>query len=507
MNKARSAEEPKKAQVPLRLRILLPPAGIWSLWRSERPLLQKLAGTCGLLLVLLFYVAATIAALVRFTGLEIEWRGGYLPALTYRKTAPNYAAVEASRHHQPTPANPQAQPDTAAITSTKTEIASGNPTSYWVAFRGPRGDGIYTDTPVSTNWPSEGLPALWRQPIGGGYSSFAFGGGLAFTLEQRREEEAAVAYHISDGTEAWCYRWPGRFTEYYSGEGPRSTPLFNDNRVCVLRSNGDLFALDAVTGKPVWAHNFLRESGASVPSFGCSASPVVAGTNLIILTSAGAGKSVIACDRASGAISWSALDDKMGYATPVLATLCGQQQLIVCAETRTLGLQPETGAVLWEFPWKVQHDQMPIAQPVVLGTNRFLLSAGYFTGCVAVEIEHPPEGWRTRAVWQNKQLKNKFSSSVFHQGFIYGLDEDILTCLDATTGERKGYGQLLLAGDHLVILSGKGELALVRADPQGWSEQSRFPAINGKTWNYPAIEKGRIVVRNAAEMACFSLVP
>jgi outer membrane protein assembly factor BamB len=116
-----------------------------------------------------------------------------------------------------------------------------------------------------------------------------------------------------------------------------------------------------------------------------------------------------------------------------------------------------------------------------------------------------------RTVWKNKFLKNKFSSSVFLNGFIYGLDEDVLTCLNAETGERQwkdgryGYGQVLLADGHLIILSGEGELALVQASPERWEELARFPAIHGKTWNDPAIGEGKLLVRNAVEMACYDI--
>jgi outer membrane protein assembly factor BamB len=156
---------------------------------------------------------------------------------------------------------------------------------------------------------------------------------------------------------------------------------------------------------------------------------------------------------------------------------------------------------------------MPIAQPVLLSTNRFLLSAGYFTGCAAVEVTKTSSGFTARAVWQNKNLKNKFTSSVFYQGYVYGLDEDILTCIDAANGERKwkdgryGYGQLLLASGHLIILSGEGELALVKATSERHEELARFQAINGKTWNHPAIADGKILIRNAQEMACFQISP
>src|SRR5208282_6001546 len=114
-------------------------------------------------------------------------------------------------------------------------------------------------------------------------------------------------------------------------------------------------------------------------------------------------------------------------------------------------------------------------------------------------------------LWRNIWLKNKFTSSVFWQGFVYGLDEDILVCLDAQTGERKwkdgryGYGQMLVASGYLIILSGEGELALVKASPLEYQELARFQAIQGKTWNHPAMADGKIFVRNAVEMACFDL--
>jgi outer membrane protein assembly factor BamB len=180
--------------------------------------------------------------------------------------------------------------------------------------------------------------------------------------------------------------------------------------------------------------------------------------------------------------------------------------------TRAVGLGIGDGKLLWETPWVVKMNNRNIAQPVVLGTNRFLLSAGYTTGCEAVEITRTGMNFSAQVVWKNTLLKNKFTSSVFWQGFVYGLDEDILTCLDAATGERKwkdgryGYGQLLLASGHLVILGGDGTLALVRATPERYEELARFPALQGKTWNHPAIAQGRLLVRNAVEMACFDLM-
>jgi outer membrane protein assembly factor BamB len=232
-----------------------------------------------------------------------------------------------------------------------------------------------------------------------------------------------------------------------------------------------------------------------------------------VLTGAGHRGSIQCYDKNDGRPLWSGFDDKIGYATPALVTLEGERQIIISFEKRTLGLGPEDGKLLWEYPWQVLNHQMPIAQPVILSSNRFLLSAGYFTGCAAVQLTHNDSTWNVETIWRNKNLKNKFSSSVFWQGHVYGLDEDILTCLDAATGNRRwkggryGYGQLLLADGHLIVLSAEGELALVEAKPEECRELARFQAINGKTWNYPALAAGRLLVRNGAEMACFDISP
>jgi len=116
-----------------------------------------------------------------------------------------------------------------------------------------------------------------------------------------------------------------------------------------------------------------------------------------------------------------------------------------------------------------------------------------------------------RELWRTNRMKNQFTSSVLHDGHIYGLDESILACLDAATGELKwkggryGYGQVMLASGHLIVLSEQGELALVRATPERHIEVARFPAIEGKTWNHPAMSDGLLLIRNINEMAAFDL--
>ena len=225
------------------------------------------------------------------------------------------------------------------------------------------------------------------------------------------------------------------------------------------------------------------------------------------------GRSVVAYDKLTGKPIWRALNDASAYASPMLVELAGKEQLLVVTARRAVGLQVEDGAELWTTPWIVKLGNRDNAQPVILGTNRFLLSAGYGTGSEAVEVSRATTGFEATPLWHNTLLKNKFTSSVCRQGYVYGLDEDMLVCLDAQTGERKwkdgryGYGQILLAGGHVIVLSGDGQLALVKASPDRFEELARFQAIEGKTWNHPAMSGGKILVRNESQMACFDLRP
>jgi len=452
-------------------------------------------GTVGIALFSVLYAAAIVWLLIQFAGLQVEWRGGYVPALTFHKTLPDYVALENHRRSQQSSPSAVPRPSEA----------------YWTSFRGPNRDGVYTETPILTNWPASGLRRLWSQPCGGGYASFAVADGMAFTIEQRRDHEVLIAYDTATGREVWTNGWPAAFTESMGGDGPRATPTFDSHRVFALGALGELRCLNATNGSLIWSCNAL--GSMAPPTYGLAASPLIINEKLIVLTGCRQGNAVACYDKNDGKPLWTALDDRTGYASPALLHLAGRPQLVICAEDRTVGLRPENGELLWAYPWRVLNNQLPISQPLAIDTNRFLLSAGYFTGCALVEITNTDSTFSARMVWKNKNLKNKFSSSVFWQGFIYGLDEDILTCLDAYTGERKwkeghyGYGQLLLAQGCLILLSGEGELALVKASPERHEELARFQAIRGKTWNYPAIANGKIFVRNSSEMACFDLTP
>ncbi|HXG65152.1 MAG TPA: PQQ-binding-like beta-propeller repeat protein, partial [Blastocatellia bacterium] len=222
------------------------------------------------------------------------------------------------------------------------------------------------------------------------------------------------------------------------------------------------------------------------------------------------GRSVVAYNKMTGEPVWRALDDRQAYVSPMLVTLGGTRQILVVSSNRVVGLTPENGSLLWEYPWNTSMG-INCSQPIVVDANRFFISSGYGKGAALVEVKKDGGGFTARTVWENTMMKNKFNNSVLYNGHVYGLDEGILTCIDVETGQRKwkggryGYGQLLLADGHLIVLSDTGELVLVKASPDQHTEVAKFSALEGKTWNHPAIADGRLLVRNATQMACFNL--
>ena len=206
------------------------------------------------------------------------------------------------------------------------------------------------------------------------------------------------------------------------------------------------------------------------------------------------------------------LDDPQAYTAPMLATLAGRRQIIVVSARRAMGLTIEDGTALWEFPWVTDYD-VNAAQPIVVAHNRLFVSAGYGHGAVVLELSVDGDRLSVKPVWQNTRMKNKFSSSVYHDGHVYGFDEAILACVDAATGELKwkggryGYGQLLLAADHLVVVSDNGEIALVRRHPtHTMRSRACRRSMAGRGTIRPS-PTGACSSATAREMAAFDLRP
>lgn len=507
----------QSAAVTVLASVLFPPLGLFLLWRN--PAAGRRLRVLGSLAILLLGVVE----LFKVYGLRAQLDGSGAGFIFSFKPRPSEQQQQQSS--SPVPATAQPEAPTAAAEPVAVQAASSPapalppapapdpaPASrdYWTDFRGPNRLGIYDEMPILTDWPSGGLKRLWKLPVGGGYASFTVAQGRAYTIEQRKENEVVAAYDVNTGRELWTNSWKAHFSESMGGDGPRTTPVYEGGRVYALGAEGELRVLDAATGKAVWTKNILSDNGANNLTWAMSASPLVVDDKVIVLPGGRGGKSVVAYNKLNGARIWSSLDDEQAYTSPIAVTLAGKRQLVVVSAQRVMGLTLDAGQLLWELPWVTEYN-VNATHPIVVSQNRFFISSGYDHGAAVVELTPDGDKFATRVVWQNKKMKNKFNDSVIYQGHIYGLDEGILACIDIETGAQKwkggryGYGQVLLASGHLVVLSERGELALVKADPSGHKELAKFDAISGKTWNNPAIAGGILLVRNTEEMAAFRL--
>jgi outer membrane protein assembly factor BamB len=476
--------------------VLLPPAGIVLLWtRRGSPIFAKALVTVALLVLSVGYIF-----------LFKTWRSSrlnedhYTELEQHRAEQQQQSAAVVQQQAQATPA----QANAAASPGAESAFAHAG-RNYWTNYRGPNRDGRYEEVPVLTSWPAAGLTPVWKQPVGLGWASFTVADGVAFTIEQRRRQEVVAAYDLNTGRELWTQGWNAEYADS-TGDGPRATPTWDEGRLYALGATGEMRCLEAKTGRVIWAKNILSENGASNLPWAMAASPLIVDDKVIVLPGGSGGKSVVAYNKLTGVPVWKSLDDKQAYVSPMLVNLNGRRQVLVVSATRAVGLVPESGALVWSYPWETNMG-INVSQPIIVGPNRFFISSGYGKGAALVEVN----GATTKTIWENINMKNKFNSSVLYQGHVYGLDEGILTCVDVNTGERRwkggryGYGQVILAGSNLIVITDTGELALVRAASDQFSEVARFQAIDGQTWNYPAIASGRLLVRNANQMAAFNI--
>ncbi|HEY0083167.1 MAG TPA: PQQ-binding-like beta-propeller repeat protein, partial [Pyrinomonadaceae bacterium] len=298
------------------------------------------------------------------------------PASAEPVAAPGQNAPAAQNPAGQTTAADGANPIAANGQDANHAAAPGAPSSsarnYWTNFRGPNRDGHYEERAVRVNWPAGGLKPMWKQPVGGGFSSFVVADGAAYTIEQRRGEEVAVAYNVETGRELWTHGWKAQFSPDNTGDGPRSTPTWDAARLYALGAEGELRALDAKTGKLFWQKNILADNGASNLQWGMAASPLVVDDKVVVLAGGTTGKGVVAYNKMTGARVWSALNDRASYTSPMLVTLSGKRQILVVTASRIAGLDPADGGVLWSHTWDTSMG-INVSQPLVVGANRFFI--------------------------------------------------------------------------------------------------------------------------------------
>lgn len=404
----------------------------------------------------------------------------------------------------PPPMLPSAKPESPSQLAV--EPAAKRPEPAWPGFRGPGRDSVLAGVTVTTDWSAVKPVELWRRPVGPGWSSFAVDGDLLYTQEQRGEDEVVACYSATTGLPVWAHRDRVRFWESNAGAGPRATPTLHQGRVYSFGATGILNSLDAASGALLWSRNVAADTETKVPGWGFSSSPLVYAESVFVA----AGGRMAAYDLATGAPRWMAPPSGGSYSSPHLFTAGGAAQILLVSSQGVASFDPAGGGILWKHSWP---SDTPIVQPASAPGGDLLVSGGDGSGIHRLAARRSDQGWKVEERWTTMGLKPYFNDFVVHDGYAYGFDRSILSCISLEDGARKwkggryGYGQLLLLRDQslLLLISEEGDLALVKADPAQFTELARMPAIEGKTWNHPVLAGDRLFVRNGSEMAAFRL--
>jgi outer membrane protein assembly factor BamB len=333
---------------------------------------------------------------------------------------------------------------------------------------------------------------------------------LFFTQEQRGEEEMVSCYKVMTGEPVWKHSDAARFWESNAGAGPRATPTLHKDRVYTFGGTGILNALEARDGAVVWTRNVASDIGRKVPGWGFASSPLVV-NDLVVVAAAGW---LVAYDLATGKKCWSGPAKGWGYSSPHLAKIDGVEQILLLNGAGAISVSPADGKVLWEYGWEgdgIVQPALSAQGDVLIGSGSGMPGSG--TGTRRIAATHATNGWTVVERWTSRGLKPYFNDLVVHKGFAFGFDGSILACIDLKDGIRKwkggryGHGQIVLLQDQdvLIILSEEGEVALVGANPDNFTELARFPAIKGKTWNHPALAGNILLVRNDQEMSALRM--
>lgn len=381
----------------------------------------------------------------------------------------------------------------------------------WADYCGPGRNRTINEPLLPLDWKANPPRELWRHPVGDAWSSFTIAGPLLFTQEQRGELECTVCYAVETGEELWRREDKARYESAQGAIGPRATPVVTPDAIYALGATGILTALKPSDGSVIWQRNILDDAGAQMIEWGMSGTPLIDGDHLYVDAGGDKDKAVIAYNRTTGDIVWAKENHTASYTAPRIEEFNGVRHLLIFHGEGLLALNPETGDRLWEYPWTNQY-KINVAQPIRFNESLFI-SSGYNAGCVMLNPGSVTDG-RPAEVWAPaKSMKLKFNEAVRVGDYLYGIDDGILSCIDLRDGKRKwkggryGFGHVLLWSDKLIVQAEDGYVAVVDAIPEKFTEVTRFNALTDRTWNVPVVNKGRLIVRNASEAACFDLRP
>lgn len=397
-------------------------------------------------------------------------------------------------------------------------LAGEETKTNWPQFLGPHRNGISEETGLIDKWTGDGPQEVWRVEGGVGMSGMAVVDGVLYTLVQAEGKQSVIALNAKTGKTAWSTPVASAFRNSM-GNGPRATPLVRGERVFAFTGDGILAALNLADGKIAWQHDTLRENKGKLADYGMACSPLLVGENVVVTI--GAPRATVVAYRAKdGKQMWTAnAGEPAGYSSPSLLKIGGREQLAVFAGSAALGLDPNSGATLWKFPFATDYE-CNIITPLAIDGNAFI-SAGENQGSVLLSLKRDGDNFQPEVKWESRArdsvLRSEWQTPILHDGHLYGFDNvgsagpiTHLTCVNLKTGKaawrenRWGKGNMIFADGKLFATTMKGDFVVIEATPEGYRELGRKKVLRG-TRQTPALSDGHIYLRDDAEIVCLDV--
>lgn len=363
----------------------------------------------------------------------------------------------------------------------------------WPRFRGPDQNGVSQETGLNAKALEGGAKIAWRTSVGTGFASITVANGRVYTMGNTDAKDIVMCLDAKTGAEIWRYSYAEELKPNLYEGGPNATPTIEGDQIYTLSKTGRALCLNAAKGVVVWEKDLAKDLGAKKPEWGFSGSVLIEGDLAIY----NVGQAGTALNKKTGEVVWKSGPGVAGYSQAIAVNFAKARLAVFMAAADAVALDPKTGVVAWTYPWKTSYD-VNAADPIIEG-NKVFVSSGYNHGASVFEVvDNQP-----KAIWENKSLRNQFSSSVLWKGFLYGVDDNQLRCVDFATGEVKwsdkasGKGTLILADGKLLVLSEKGELIIAEASTEAFKPLSRAQILGGKCWTSPALAHGKLYARNA----------
>jgi outer membrane protein assembly factor BamB len=406
---------------------------------------------------------------------------------------------------------------TSAIVCCILLCVRGGAADDWPQFLGPERTGIARERGLLDAWPASGPKEVWRVPGGVGMSGLAISSGRLVTLVQKDGQQWLISLDAKTGKGQWETPLAPEYKNQ-QGNGPRATPTITGDTVVALTGDGTLASVGLSVGKIAWSRNVVSELKGKVADYGMASSPLVVG-DLIVVT-VGAPQACVAAYRLkSGELVWKAGDDPTGYSSPVLLEVGGRRQLVVFTGGSALGLVPDSGAVLWRYPYETDYD-CNIATPLAVDGDVFI-SSGENHGSVLLKLKPDGEKFTADELWKSQGpqsvLRCEWQTPLLLNGKLYGLDNigsagpvTHLTCIEAATGKRLwqqprfGKSNAVAADGKLFFSTMTGELIVVRTSPTAYEEIGRKQVI-GPTRQTPSLSNGLLYLRDDMEILCLDV--